>query len=113
MAEIMLDSENKRKKLAAELEKYGIFLPQIPSDIAVDNAVLERFLDRLGKIYGADDLTRKADRTPDAIKWYTHVTADYVYRMTLASVLFFVTFPWAALWWPPYYFYYHRPLSDH
>jgi hypothetical protein len=112
MEEIVLNSGKDRKRLIAELEKYGITLPQPPGGMAVDNAVLEQFLDKLGKIYGAEDLSRKVDRTPNAIEWYTQLTADYVYKLTLASVLFFVTFPWAALWWPPYYFRHHSPLPD-
>jgi hypothetical protein len=112
MEEIVLDSGKERERLLAELEKYGIILPQTASGTAVDNAVLRRFLDKLGQIYGKADLSKKADRTPDPIEWYTQLTADYVYKLTLASVLFFVTFPWMAFWWPPYYFHHYRPLHD-
>ncbi len=38
------------------------------------------------------------------IEWYTSTLTDYIYKMTIASVPFFISYPWAALFWPPYYF---------
>jgi hypothetical protein len=29
---------------------------------------------------------------------------DYVHKATLATIMFFTCWPWAALFWPPYYF---------
>jgi len=34
---------------------------------------------------------------------YVSVWADYIHKMAIASVLFFITCPWAAFFWPPYY----------
>lgn len=39
---------------------------------------------------------------------YSSALADYIYKMTTASVLFLTCFPRTALWWPPYYYYYRR-----
>jgi hypothetical protein len=38
------------------------------------------------------------------LEWYTSTLTDYIYKMTIASVLFFISYPWAALFWLPYYF---------
>lgn len=38
------------------------------------------------------------------IEWYSSILTDYIYKMTIASVLFFITYPWMAFFWPPYYF---------
>lgn len=35
---------------------------------------------------------------------YISVTTDYVYKATIATIMFFTCWPWAALFWPPYYF---------
>jgi hypothetical protein len=41
----------------------------------------------------------------DAVfEWYSSMWTDYIYKMTIASVLFFISYPWAAFLWPPYYF---------
>ena len=37
-------------------------------------------------------------------QWYSSVLTDYIYKMTVATVLFFICYPWAAFFWPPYYF---------
>lgn len=37
-------------------------------------------------------------------EWYSSTWTDYIYKMTIASVLFFISCPWAAFLWPPYYF---------
>ena len=37
------------------------------------------------------------------LQWYISALTDYISKMTLASVLFFITYPWAALFWPPFY----------
>jgi hypothetical protein len=36
-------------------------------------------------------------------EWYSSMLTDFALKMTLASVLFFITWPWAALLWPPNY----------
>ena len=35
---------------------------------------------------------------------YISMTTDYVYKAAFATVMFFMCWPWAALFWPPYYF---------
>jgi hypothetical protein len=40
----------------------------------------------------------------ELIQWYTSTLTDWIFKMTLASVLFFTWCPWAAFFWPPYYF---------
>ena len=37
-------------------------------------------------------------------EWYISVATDLIYKATLATVLLFITCPWAAFLWPPYYF---------
>jgi hypothetical protein len=37
-------------------------------------------------------------------QWYSSTLTDYIYKMTVASVLFFISYPWAAFLWAPYYF---------
>jgi hypothetical protein len=37
------------------------------------------------------------------VEWYVSVVTDYVYKATIATVVFFACCPWAALFWPPYY----------
>jgi hypothetical protein len=37
-------------------------------------------------------------------QWYNSTLTDYIYKMTIATVLFFISYPWAAFLWPPYYF---------
>ena len=39
----------------------------------------------------------------ELLEWYTSTLTDYIFKMTLASVLFFITYPWAALFWAPFY----------
>ncbi len=36
---------------------------------------------------------------------HVSVSTDYIYKMTIAMVLFFISYPWAAFFWPPYYYY--------
>ncbi|HEX7033377.1 MAG TPA: hypothetical protein VF172_10290 [Nitrososphaera sp.] len=36
---------------------------------------------------------------------YVSLWADYIYKMTVAMMLFFIACPWAAFFWPPYYYY--------
>jgi uncharacterized PurR-regulated membrane protein YhhQ (DUF165 family) len=38
------------------------------------------------------------------IEWYALTLTDYIHKMTIASVLFFITYLWMAFFWPPYYF---------
>ena len=45
-----------------------------------------------------------SDETYDVVEHYESIMADYVFKMTIATVLFFATFPWAAMFWPPYYY---------
>lgn len=49
---------------------------------------------------------QKTEKEPeDALfQWYNSTWTDYIYKMTVASVLFFISYPWAAFLWPPYYF---------
>jgi len=110
MEEILLDSEKERQRLLAELKKFDV-VPQATGSLAVDNAVLRQYLDKLEKIYDPANLNRKADRISGPFEWYTDVAADLVFKTTLASVLFFASFPWAALWWPPFYIYYRHSKS--
>lgn len=37
-------------------------------------------------------------------EWYSSTLTDSIYKMTIASVLFFISYPWAAFLWAPYYF---------
>jgi hypothetical protein len=37
-------------------------------------------------------------------QWYSSTLTDCIYKMTVASVLFFISYPWAAFLCPPYYF---------
>lgn len=37
-------------------------------------------------------------------EWYISATTDFIHKATLATVMFFVSWPWVALFWPPYYF---------
>ena len=50
--------------------------------------------------------TARVAETESENEWldrYLSTLTDYTFKMTLASVLFFITYPWAALFWPPYY----------
>jgi len=49
---------------------------------------------------------QKTENEPEnaLFQWYNSTWADYIYKMTVASVLFFISYPWAAFLWPPYYF---------
>jgi len=38
------------------------------------------------------------------IELYFSTLTDYIYKITAATVLFFISYPWAAFYWPPYYF---------
>lgn len=54
-------------------------------------------------IMSTDDVETNEIEDP-FLKWYTSTLTDYIYKMTIASVLFFISYPWAAFFWPPYYF---------
>jgi hypothetical protein len=47
-------------------------------------------------------MERLIDESDRVMQDYQSVFADYVFKLTLATVLFFATFPWAALFWPPF-----------
>ena len=46
------------------------------------------------------------DNNPFQLYTYTmnDFVCDLIYKTTVATVLFFMSYPWAALFWPPYYF---------
>jgi hypothetical protein len=49
---------------------------------------------------------QKSENEPEDtfFQWYSSILTDYIHKMTIASVLFFVSYPWAAFLWAPYYF---------
>jgi hypothetical protein len=50
------------------------------------------------------DQTGKNELGDTYIQWYSSTLTDYIYKTTIATVLFFISCPWAAFFWPPYYF---------
>jgi len=103
MEEVLLPGEKDRKILLAELEKYGVILPLTERD-TMDISVLRKLVDSLKD----SPLRYSANKDPvDAFEWY-RAMADYIGKLTIASVLFFCINPWAALWWPHFYFYRQR-----
>jgi hypothetical protein len=48
-------------------------------------------------------MERLIDEPDKAMQNYESAFADCVFKLTLATVLFFATFPWIALFWPPFY----------
>jgi hypothetical protein len=46
----------------------------------------------------------ESESESELLEWYISTLTDYIFKMTLASVLFLITYPWTALFWPPYYF---------
>jgi hypothetical protein len=50
------------------------------------------------------DQIEKNEPQETFLEWYSSTLSDFIYKMTIASVLFFITYPWAAFFCAPYYF---------
>lgn len=112
MEELASSAGKEREKLAVEQTKYDGNLPQTVGAEGVNNKGLQQAPDSLAKIYHKVlDSNRTAKQGHDAVEWYIELTADYINKLTIASVLFLTNYPWVALWWPPYYFSIRRPSS--
>jgi hypothetical protein len=56
------------------------------------------------ELISSTDQRREDEPAETLIQWYSSIFTDYIYKMTIASVLFSASYPWAALLWAPYYF---------
>jgi hypothetical protein len=92
-------TQERRKRLLTELEKYGV-----QSNHELD-LVQDITLEKVLQILKGNKDTKTVISNDDSSQWYASMLADYIYKMTVALVLFFATYPGAAFWWPPYYFY--------
>jgi len=56
----------------------------------------------------AEKKTQEEPKDNNPYQSYSSIMTDFVcdviYKTTLATILFFMSYPWAALFWPPYYF---------
>ena len=100
-------AQDRKKRLIAELEKHGARVD--PALGAMQDADLEELLRILkSKNAGTDISDSEGAYANYSYPSYAAMLADYIHKVTIASVLFFATYPWAALWWPPFYFYSHH-----
>lgn len=94
----------KKRILLEELERYGIQSRAGPS-LEVPEHTLENLL---------QEVKNKKATSNSLLNWfmdlYDSMIVDYYTKLTLATVVFFSSFPWAAFFWPPYYYY--RGKSD-
>lgn len=100
----------QRERMLAELERNGV---KSIKHNGFEDAVLEKLMHSLKENEDSNDMQLSKNTNDyyyddDVLRQYSSTLADYIYKMTSASVLFLMCFPWTALWWPPYYYYYRR-----
>lgn len=100
MMEMLSVGNDRRKKrlLLLELERYGVIF-EGDEALKAPEYTLERLLQEVKS--KQDTSTRSQDLFMDL---YESMIRDYITKLTVASVFFFLCNPWAALFWPPYYY---------
>lgn len=103
------DDTKKTKKglLLQELKRYGIILERDEALKASEHA-LERLLQEVKS--KQDNSTAQSQRL--FMDSYESMLCDYITKLTVATVFFFLCNPWAALFWPPYYYYYSNKRHE-
>ena len=59
-------------------------------------------MEKLVKLSLEDNQPKKREENT-MVELYSSIWSDWMFKMTMASMLFLITFPWAAFYWPPYY----------